>query len=285
MLRQKDLIHKKDWDVLIILDACRYDIFSDVYKKVFGDIGRLYKVKTESNWTFGWFVDTFYNMPKMNDVTFISASPSVNSDNVKIYDRKKESIYGNIKFNAKEYFKKVIDISQTKFDKEYGFVFPEDVTDTIINNIKVNGKMMCKYFQVHDPYLYYINKGVVEKKNISDFNMLDKEMSKGYRVKKIISFFMSDIVFWKFRKLIGKPPIYGMGSLWIKYGTKGIRKAYTEDMKYVLRDLKRIVSELENKRVVITSDHGESLGEKGCFGHGNKMTEEIVNVPWLIIDT
>lgn len=47
--KQTELIHKGNWGILIILDACRYDYF-----KKYCDIlpeGHLQKLKTPATWT------------------------------------------------------------------------------------------------------------------------------------------------------------------------------------------------------------------------------------------
>jgi arylsulfatase A-like enzyme len=40
---------------------------------------------------------------------------------------------------------------------------------------------------------------------------------------------------------------------------------------------------LQNTLVVITADHGESLGEHGLFTHANSVREEVLNIPLLLI--
>jgi arylsulfatase A-like enzyme len=40
---------------------------------------------------------------------------------------------------------------------------------------------------------------------------------------------------------------------------------------------------LENTLVVVTADHGELMGERGEFGHGQSLHHEVVNVPLLVI--
>jgi len=41
---------------------------------------------------------------------------------------------------------------------------------------------------------------------------------------------------------------------------------------------------LKNALVVITADHGESLGEHGLLGHANSVREELLRVPVVFID-
>jgi arylsulfatase A-like enzyme len=39
---------------------------------------------------------------------------------------------------------------------------------------------------------------------------------------------------------------------------------------------------LEHTLVVIVSDHGEELFERGAFGHGHQLHEELLHVPWVM---
>ena len=65
---------------------------------------------------------------------------------------------------------------------------------------------------------------------------------------------------------------------------------YDETIRYVDSQLKRLYDFLEEKEirdetiVVITSDHGELLGEQGCWGHIDIPYNCLVEVP-LIVDT
>lgn len=52
---------------------------------------------------------------------------------------------------------------------------------------------------------------------------------------------------------------------------------------YQLLTLLRLKGYLQNSLVVITADHGESLGEHGVFTHANSVREEVLNVPLILI--
>jgi len=100
---------------------------------------------------------------------------------------------------------------------------------------------------------------------------------------------------------IGKPTILppepqgqGKEDLWIYDQVKSgeiplslLRRAYLGNLIKVLRDgVCVILPDLLNKgRVVITSDHGELLGEYGKFGHPADVdVPELRVVPWLVIE-
>lgn len=62
-----------------------------------------------------------------------------------------------------------------------------------------------------------------------------------------------------------------------------IRKSYTGEVRYVDRILGPFLKSLpENAVVVFTSDHGEMLGENGCWGHGFTLFQPVIQVPLLI---
>ncbi|KXB07802.1 hypothetical protein AKJ55_01930 [candidate division MSBL1 archaeon SCGC-AAA382M17] len=52
MKDQKDLIEKRDWDCLILLDACRYDYFEDIHDNYFE--GQLQKADSGASATGTW---------------------------------------------------------------------------------------------------------------------------------------------------------------------------------------------------------------------------------------
>jgi len=75
-----------------------------------------------------------------------------------------------------------------------------------------------------------------------------------------------------------------------KYGREGgwveLRGYYEESLEEVLRMLKRR-REVFKGKVVVTSDHGELIGEHGCYYHGAEgskypVTAELHEVPWFI---
>ncbi len=73
--------------------------------------------------------------------------------------------------------------------------------------------------------------------------------------------------------------IFGDGSLVGKYD-RSIR--YIDDQLRMMFDTLRTRGELDNTIVVITSDHGEQLGERGMQGHANSLYEQVVHVPLLV---
>ena len=87
-----------DWDVLIILDACRHDYFAEAYGDFFR--GKLEQRISLGSSTPEWRIKTFKKT--YNDIVYISANPYINSrtkifeDNARdldeLYDRASEEL-------------------------------------------------------------------------------------------------------------------------------------------------------------------------------------------------
>jgi hypothetical protein len=63
-----------------------------------------------------------------------------------------------------------------------------------------------------------------------------------------------------------------------------VREAYKGNLAYVLREAEKLIKGLQPRKCVITSDHGELLGEGGRWGHPSFDSGPILReVPWLEI--
>ncbi len=65
-----------------------------------------------------------------------------------------------------------------------------------------------------------------------------------------------------------------------------VRKAYEKSVIYLAKHVKTLaellISELNNPIIIITSDHGQLLGENGAFGHNSYLHDELIRVPLYI---
>ena len=68
-----------------------------------------------------------------------------------------------------------------------------------------------------------------------------------------------------------------------------LRDAYDDCIAYLDEQLGKLFDELEgrglleNTMVIVTSDHGEHLGERQLFGHGRSLYRPLVDVPLVIV--
>jgi len=69
---------------------------------------------------------------------------------------------------------------------------------------------------------------------------------------------------------------------------KRLRQKYREGVSYVTQKMTRLIEILKEKNlfddslIIVTSDHGQLLGENGRFGHGTFLDDELLSVPLLI---
>jgi len=65
-----------------------------------------------------------------------------------------------------------------------------------------------------------------------------------------------------------------------------VRRAYRANLKLVWHAARQLAAAVPSRRVVVTADHGELLGEDGKFGHEGGYTEyeDLWRVPWLAIE-
>jgi len=68
-----------------------------------------------------------------------------------------------------------------------------------------------------------------------------------------------------------------------------LRRLYGDEVRYLRRRLDGFLERLEARDgfrdtvVVVTSDHGEQLGEHGLYGHGSSLHEELLHVPLVVL--
>lgn len=254
---QRNLIEKRDWDCLLVLDACRYDYF----EKVHGDYlnGNLKKAVSEGSSTTEWLKKTF-NGKKYEDVTYISANPFINS----------KTTIGPIK--PRKNFRKILDVWDWGWDKSLNTVPPKPVIE---NGGEVNGRKIIHFLQPHAPY---IGNGRSDGGGIS--------LSSVFPLKSYppLVFILSTI---------GK---YLSGSFWSailklgaeysisKHGIDSVLKGYEDNLRLVLEKISNHIEKFDG-RVVLTSDHGEAFGEGGIYEHPpNQSCPALNEVPWLEIE-
>ncbi|UCH72366.1 MAG: hypothetical protein JSW62_02115 [Thermoplasmatales archaeon] len=278
MNEQKKLICKGDWDILIIIDACRYDFFEETYRNFFGDAGELKKIITPATWTGAWVAEIFHG-EKMKDTIFISSHKWINSEGpsdeqVRIFSERLK--YGKMirELDATKIFKDIVDVWKFGYDERIRAISPDIMTEETIKALDENpdSRVITKYFQIHDPYIYYVEDQPKKRKKISFENL-----------QNFIGTVISDEVLCKLREMTGRLPVNALSYYYLKYGKEGIRKGYREDLKIMFKYIKKIVDRFPNKKVVITSDHGERLGEGGDFGHSGQHDKIITEVPWYEI--
>ncbi|KXB06244.1 hypothetical protein AKJ53_00910 [candidate division MSBL1 archaeon SCGC-AAA382F02] len=274
---QKRLIHERDWHVLIVLDACRYDYFEEIYQEYLS--GKLRKVRSQcfddsflysEGRTKTWLRNTFDK--KMGGVVYVSGTPHVNSVEVNTE---------NEDFVATDVFSDIIDVWDWGWAEELGTTPPEKIVEGVnIAKEKYSEKDLIIHFvQPHGPYLALGGKEIEVSGMVSsssELGILDRGRKMAGR---ILQSFLPGEIFKELRNFfssIDKPA----EKIAKEYGKGELRNFYTKNLRSALVEVEKIVRLFPDKSIVITSDHGEFLGEKGLYGH-NWNEEFLTEVPWF----
>ncbi len=274
------IIYDKEWDILIILDACRFDCFDLIYSNYFN--GVLTSTFSSGSATPQWRDANFTR--EHNDIVYISSNPFIGDTN-----------YYN--FTGSELFFKVYPVWKIAWEQNLGTVLPEKITDVATSVIPRNSdkKHIIHYLQPHAPYLASnIFAGFADPKNSSNpFAEMNNKSSatpiRSYIYKKLLKHFgriklLGNHPEWFIGQFLGLPPQTPMDAARRKYGKKGLRKLYLDNLHSVLQEVCLLLDNIDTngKKIIISSDHGELLGEKNMYAHPINSDHEILRkVPWF----
>jgi len=253
---KKIKVMKEKWDILILLDAMRYDVF-----EMFNNIkGKLKKVESLNTGTWMWLRDNFTK--PYPELIYVSGNPMVTNFKLSKINR--------------EHFFTIVDAWDIGWDEELNGVRPDTITRIGINTIKKypDKRIIIHYLQPHFPWLEHPqgNKGRglllewtenKEKKHLQEMNIDERKRFQG--------------IMWDY----------------VKRGNLSIdecREGYISNVILILDEVKNLLKEIpKNKKVVISSDHGEALGfpeENGYVGHGPDLHQyrTLLEIPWLEVD-
>jgi len=264
MKSQKELILNRDWNVLIVLDACRYDAFEKSYDDYLS--GELSMVKSSGSETREWLRNTF-NGRKI-DATYYSANPYINSGG-----------HGDVG-HIESCFSEVIDLHLDEWDDEKGTVLPE----TFPRVYKGETPAILHYIQPHQPYLAFDDDCGIQWSGAPGGNEgILFEFKK--RIVPVLRKFIGDARLKALAKLIyGERPINQLDKFAREKGMIAIVDAYLYNLKRAFKSVQEIVEMVDGK-VIVTADHGELLGDSERWGHPpNENTDILRNVPWMVIE-
>jgi len=255
-------IYEEDWDCAIILDACRVDALQQVateYEFIEVVESRVSVGSTSKEWIFRTFVNDY--LDEVNETTYItdntfSRDIEANPDGIFNYVEIKETVLGRRREHANKLFEtKVVDIDDfggydpvwkyMSDNNPYGSTsLPSDITDKAIHigRNEDPDRMVIHYMQPHDPFLARaIDTGVIEEFERRPFD----EMRAGNVNRE---------------------------ELW---------DSYLDNLRLVLDEVERLLSNLDAEKVVITADHGELFGDV-LHSHGPGILHpDLRKVPWV----
>jgi len=223
----------QDWDNLIILDACRYDIFAEEITQS-GLKGNLQKIESRAPTTSDW-VRTNFQDRTLTDIVCVSTNPWY------------EQLSGlELDFHAYHpIYKRYFDDFEETLDHFRNVV--GEVADTYHNK-----RLLIHIGLPHEPYI-----GATAQ----EYPILKRSSS----------------------------PAEAAGKIDHKYPDVILEEAYRENLRIGLEVAERLYNQFSGK-TVISSDHGELLGERYLtmpfkqYGHHGILVPELLNVPWFVCE-
>lgn len=245
---QMEGLRTNDEYMLVVLDACRYDVFTDVAPEYLS-FDSLEPVRCAGYNTFDYisrcWPDTYENLE------YVSAATPVNSDPREEYEEETLStLYGG--YVPSEHIPQIRDVWRESWDESIGITPPSAVTDAAL---EADGRrIVAHYFQPHAPY-------IGRQSLLGHVKGADARPNEGEPV---------DAPVWARSKA---------GDI----SQSDLRTAYESNLRRALRQVRRLVTETDIDPVVVMGDHGEALGEYGIFGHPSIDHPYIRTVPWGVV--
>lgn len=241
-------LRRNDEYLLVVLDACRYDIFADIATEYLS-FEQLEPIRSEGHNTFEYVARCWPD--EYDDVAYISAATPVNSDPRSEYnDDILTSLYAG--YVPSEHLTNIRDVWQESWDQSIGITPPGPVTNaTLETDCR---RVVAHYFQPHAPY-------IGRQSLLGHANDEDSRPREGEAV---------DAPVWQRVK-------------WGDVTRTQLRKAYESNLRRALREVYRLVEETDIERIVVMGDHGEALGEYGIYAHPTLEHPHTRRVPWGVV--
>jgi hypothetical protein len=277
---------QRDWDVLIVLDAARYDVFADIYGEYLD--GDLRKVESPGSATPEWATRTFTGT---HELTYLSANPFINSLGIPLNELKWGASSG-YEWTATDHIDTIVDLWQERWDDDLGAITPKAVTEAALERVEsgYDGRLVVHYLQPHAPFIQE-GTGRKMKRIKAGFddvpatgNAPEDDGSLGTRLRRWIEPKLGNS---ELAQRLGMLVELDAGSATdiLTGGIEGtLREYYEGNMRLALAETARLVAELDGE-VVVTSDHGEAFGEQGVWEHHiETYIPELIEVPWLRVE-
>ena len=233
-----------EWDYLIVLDACRCDIFGNVYRYFFAENASFKCISSTSSSTMEFIRKNILESPevlrKLKNVVFVNANPVV------------DHVLGN---RIHRIFYRYIPVWRKYWSEDLGTVEPEYTYMVALKTFLryPDKRMMIWFLQPHYPYIdrrfHHINALGREFMNKAIRNSRDKNLATLMKIVATLT-----------RRGYLCAGIPDKVCEYMHQARSEAMKAYTCNLIIVLQYVKKLAEILPGK-IAVTSDHGEAFGE------------------------
>lgn len=219
-------IYGLDWDVLVVLDACRADLIREVAGE-YDFLTGSETIRSVASVTRRWMLLNFVGeyTDEMLRTTYICGNPF------------SDSMLDNASFT---------ELSEVWKDAwvEPGTVPPEAITNKAIElGRKGFDRMIVHYMQPHCPFLS--TPELSTRKNRDEFGRPS-----------------GDDVWTRLDKS--------------QLDRSAVWKGYEDNLRLGLDEVSILLENIDAQKILITSDHGNAIGEWGLYGHPERMPFDVL---------
>jgi hypothetical protein len=275
---------ESDWDYCLVLDACRYDVFSEVYDEYLD--GTLERRRSLGSSTPEWATRT---LTGELDVAYFSGNPFINSLGIPLNELKWGASC-DYEWTATDHLAEIIDVWQEGWDDSLGTVPPDSLSESFSQHqaaVERCDRTVLHYMQPHAPFLgrgdgkklTRIRKGI-KKQGEGDDDSLFAPI--GDRVRPLLE------------SVLEGSSLAMKAGLMLELDTasvlsNGTRETVMEhhevNLRIALDSIVELVEQLDGD-IVVTADHGEAFGEQGVWEHHIEThIPPLIEVPWLDVES
>ena len=277
---------ESEWDYCLVLDACRYDVFSEVYDEYLD--GTLEKRRSLGSSTPEW---AYRTLTDDHDIAYFSGNPFINSLGIPLNELKWGASC-DYEWTATDHLTEVVDVWKEGWDDDLATVPPDNMAEVLRDYSDLDSetdRTVLHYMQPHAPYL---SRGKGRKLKQIQKGIRSQEDAEEAKDSGVLGS-LSDAIRPKVEGRLDGSELAQKAGLWleldptdvVKNGTRGAALAlYEENLRIALESVADRVSELDGT-VVVTADHGEAFGEDGVWEHHIEThIPPLMEVPWLELE-
>lgn len=232
-----DHVYEEEWDLLVVLDACRADLWAEVapqYDRFGAGECRTSVGGTSSEWL---------------TKTIDGADPTALEETAYVTGNPYSADYVDA-----DAFALVDEVWRYEWDESRGTIPARPITDRAIQLARGNerfDRLIVHYMQPHFPCV----PDTVPTSEVKDGIALDRFGEEPLSVWEALRFDQCD-----------------RDEVW---------QAYRKNLQYVLDELELLLENVDADRAVVTSDHGNAIGEYWLYGHVGRVAHPAIrHVPW-----
>lgn len=245
-------VFEREWDLLVIVDACRLDLYREAVADGEFGFGEVDSVWSLDSMTRAWMRKTFVESytDELSRTHYLCGNP-FSSD----------AVDGSRLASLDE-------VWRYHWDDDSGTLRPRPLTDRAIAHGRESegeedggtDRLLVHYMQPHWPFLRAPETSGGEGLDLGGFVGDDG----GYSAWENDP----DDVWERLRHgLVSESEVW---------------EGYLDNLRLVLRDVELLLENYDAERVVISSDHGNAMGEWGIYGHPLHMPLSVLRrVPWI----